>query len=557
MGIDAVLLERGVVTPEQLEQARRGLHAGGERIDHALVRLGFTTRDEVLHALAQQFHMPLVDLETLDPDPAVLALLPASLVYRQKCVPVLRVNGTLTVATSDPFELSALDELTLLTGLAIDLVLADEQELLRFVRRHYGVGGDTLDEMARADGPELTAETADEIEQAQEASVIKLVNDVLIEAISERATDVHIEPYEGELAVRYRIDGILQRANLPPTIHRFARAIVSRLKIMASLNIAEKRRPQDGRITFSARIEGRFQEFDLRVSVIPMLFGEGVVLRVLDKTTALLRLEDLGMGPATLARWDRLIDRPHGIVLVTGPTGSGKSTTLYASLNRIITDEVKAITIEDPVEYHLRGVNQIQVNTKTGLTFAAGLRSILRHDPDVVMVGEIRDAETAEVAVQASLTGHLVFSTLHTNDAAGAVTRLLDMGVEPFLVSSSVEGVLAQRLVRRICPLHHEAYTPDPADLPQGFTLPPTGTLLRGIPARENRNTGYRGRVGLYELLTLTHEVREMVMRRANAPEIARAAEASGDLVRLRHDGYDKVRAGQTSLTEVARALSV
>lgn len=558
MSVEGVLLGRGVVSPEQVADARRASVGSDERLDQALVRLGHTTRQAVLSAFATEFHMPVIDLETVAPEAEVIDLLPAALVYRQKCVPIARHNGTLTVATSDPFEIAAHDELRLVTGCSIELVLADEAELERFMRRHYGVGGDTLDAMSRDDAPIAeSSDAAEEIERAQEASVIKLVNDVLTEAVSERATDVHIEPYEHELTVRYRIDGVLQRASVPPTIHRYGAAIVSRIKIMASLNIAEKRRPQDGRISFATRLDGRIHEYDMRVSVIPMLFGEGVVLRVLDNSAALMSLDDLGMDAQTMARWDTLISKPHGILLVTGPTGSGKSTTLYASLNRIVTDEIKAVTIEDPVEYHAAGVNQIQVNTKTGLTFAAGLRSVLRHDPDVVMVGEIRDKETAETAIQASLTGHLVFSTLHTNDAAGAPTRLLDMGVEPFLVSSSVEGVLAQRLVRRICRDHFEDYRPDPADLPRGFELPASGLLRRGVPDRSNRNTGYRGRLGLFELLTLSNEIREMIMNRANAPELAAAAVKSGDLLPMRHDGFDKVRAGKTTLSELGRALAV
>jgi len=354
-------------------------------------------------------------------------------------------------------------------------------------------------------------------------------------------------------------------------VNRFRNAIISRLKIMANLNIAEKRKPQDGRIT----LRHKGQEFDLRVSVIPMLFGEGVVLRILNKQTIMFELEQLGMDGAILKRWDDLIGRPHGIVLVTGPTGSGKSTTLYASLQRIVNDEVKAITIEDPVEYHVEGVNQIQVQPEVGLTFATGLRSILRHDPDIIMIGEIRDRETAEAAVQASLTGHLVFSTLHTNDAAGATTRLLDMGVEPFLVASSVEGIMAQRLVRRICPDCKTTYQPEPSEFPPdyprgvsstGYRVPSSdfqhsvlGTqnselLFRGPGCRECRHTGYRGRLGIYELLTMTEETRELVLSRTNAGKIAQAAMASGDLRLLRQAGFDKVRAGETTFGEVLRA---
>jgi type II secretory ATPase GspE/PulE/Tfp pilus assembly ATPase PilB-like protein len=570
MGVGTLLLERGVISRAQLEQAVAEQGGSGERLDRVLVRLGLVTREQVLALIGEQFHMPVVDLPSLVVSPEVLQALPAKLVYKQNCVPISRENGTLTVATSDPFELSVLDELRLLTGCSIELALADEEELHQFIRAHYGVGGDTLGEMAGAAGPaaaSVEGASADEVEQAQEASVIKLVNDLLIEAIKERATDVHIEPYERELIVRYRIDGALQKANVPPTINRFGAAIISRLKIMANLNIAEKRKPQDGRITFRARIDqgGPPQEFDLRVSVIPMLFGEGVVLRILSKTAVLMGLDDLGMPPEILSTWDRLIAKPHGILLVTGPTGSGKSTTLYASLRRIVSDEIKAITVEDPVEYHVPGVNQIQVNPKVGLDFAAGLRSILRHDPDVVMIGEIRDKETAETAIQASLTGHLVFSTLHTNDAAGAATRLLDMGVEPFLVSSSVEGVLAQRLVRRLCDQCAQAYTPEHADLPAEFPKAPKGARLRRPPEKKGeglgacrncRGTGYRGRVGVYELLELDEPTRELIMERASGPALAARAKQGGKLRLLREDGFAKVLVGVTSLAEVLAAAS-
>jgi general secretion pathway protein E/type IV pilus assembly protein PilB len=454
-----------------------------------------------------------------------------------------------------------LDELRLLTGCSIELALADEDDLHKFIRANYGVGGDTLDAMAAGldrNAPGIVEpKGSDEVDQAQEASVIKLVNDVLTEAILDRATDVHIEPYEHELTVRYRIDGVLQRANVPASINRFGAAIIARLKIMANLNIAEKRRPQDGRISFKVRAPGQApQEFDLRVSVIPMLHGEGVVLRVLSKTAVLMSLNDLGMPGNVLTRWDRLIQRPHGILLVTGPTGSGKSTTLYASLNRIVSDEVKVITIEDPVEYHVAGVNQIPVNHKVGLDFAGGLRSILRHDPDVVMIGEIRDKETAETAIQASLTGHLVFSTLHTNDSCGATTRLLDMGVEPFLVSSSVEGILAQRLVRRLCSQCAAPCDPASLDLPPSFHLQPDDTLRQTAGCRNCRNTGYRGRIGVYELLLLDDTLRHMIMERKSGPQISTAARAAGNLDLLLDDGFAKVRRGLTTLGEVLSAVS-
>lgn len=540
------------------EQARTG-----ERLDQVLVRLGFVNPSQALEAIAQQFAMPIVDLSTVEVREEVLRLLPPKLVFKQRCVPIEQSNGILRVATCDPFDLTAFDELRLLTGLSIELVLADERDLRKFIRAHYGVAGDTLEELAgeeKTPDPELTAGAdRNEVEQAQEASVIKLVNDLLLEAIRERATDVHIEPYEDRLNIRYRIDGVLTHAGVPPTVNRFRNAIISRLKIMANLNIAEKRKPQDGRIT----IRHKGQEFDLRVSVIPMLFGEGVVLRILNKNTIMFELEQLGMDGHILRRWDDLINRPHGIVLVTGPTGSGKSTTLYASLQRIVDDEVKAITVEDPVEYHVEGVNQIQVHPEVGLTFASGLRAILRHDPDIIMIGEIRDRETAEAAVQASLTGHLVFSTLHTNDAAGATTRLLDMGVEPFLVASSVEGVMAQRLVRRICSDCKTAYVPEESEIPPDFDAVTGGggggsgallQLYRGNGCRECRGTGYHGRLGIYELLSMTEQTRELVLARANASRIAQAAIESGDLTLLRQAGFEKVKAGETTIAEVLRA---
>ncbi len=567
MGIGTVLLDHGVITQAQLDDAVAQQRTTGERLDRVLVRMGVVGAEQVLEAIGDQFHLEVVDLDTTEVDASVLQTLPASLVQKQRCVPIRREHDILTVATSDPFELSVLDELRLLTGYSIELVLADDDALQRFVRANYGVGSDTLDALSAEAGAQVEAKgDEDEIEQAQEASVIKLVNDILLEAIRERATDVHIEPYEHRLIVRYRIDGVLQRANVPDTINRFSAAIISRLKIMANMNIAEKRKPQDGRITLKQRLpdaSGRMalQEFDLRVSVIPMLFGEGVVLRILSKSAVLMDLGDLGMPEWIQKTWYQLIERPYGIVLVTGPTGSGKSTTLYASLNRIVSEEIKAITVEDPVEYHVGGVNQIQVNQQVGLTFAAGLRSILRHDPDVVMIGEIRDKETAETAIQASLTGHLVFSTLHTNDAPGAMTRLLDMGVEPFLVSSSIEGVLAQRLVRRVCTHCAAPYTPDAVDLPPGF-MPDEdgggdGTLTRGQGCRECRQSGYRGRIGLYELLQSSDRLRDDIMHGRSAGEISKHAIEDGTLQRMSQDGFAKARAGQTTISEVMRVLTV
>ncbi|MDG2053836.1 MAG: GspE/PulE family protein [Phycisphaerales bacterium] len=553
MALGTILVEQRLLTDDQLATAIVEQERSGQRLDHVLVRLGMVSDSQVLAAIGEQFSMPVVDLQSYEITEEVLTSLPAKLIFKKRCVP-LAINGdTLQVATSDPFELTAFDELRILTGKTIDLVLADETNLRKFIRRHYGVAGDTLDALTD-DDIDVPIDVGlsgaeDELGQAQEASVIKLVNDLLVEAIRERATDIHIEPYEDTLIIRYRIDGILISAGVPTTVSRFRHAIISRIKIMANLNIAEKRRPQDGRILF------RYQQddFDLRASVIPMLFGEGIVLRLLNKSAILLELEDLGMPRFIRERWDDLIGRPHGILLVTGPTGSGKSTTLYASLNRIVSDSVKAITVEDPVEYHVDGVNQIQVHHDVGLNFAAGLRAILRHDPDIVMIGEIRDQETAEAAIQASLTGHLVFSTLHTNDAASATTRLLDMGVEPFLVSSSLEGVLAQRLVRRVCSNCAEHVSVKSLDVPASFKARPEDHLRIGKGCGECRQTGLRGRIGLFELLRVTEDVRTQIMERTNASTISKAAEKVGDLTRLIDSGLEKVRAGETTFSEVLR----
>jgi len=560
VGIGSILVERGVITREQLEDALALQKETGERLDRTLVRLGYCGQGDVLKAIGDQFDMPIVDLSEIEPDADVLGTLPAKLVYKQNCVPISRSNGTLRVATSDPFELSAFDELRLLTGTSIELVLADEDDLHSFIREHYGVAGDTLDALASSaefnldEQARLAAaddETKNELEQAQQASVIKLVNDLLIEAISERATDIHIEPYEGSLDIRYRVDGVLYKPSMSASIRRFRNAIISRVKIMANLNIAEKRKPQDGRIN----LRHKGNEYDLRVSIIPMIFGEGVVLRILDKTSVRFGLDALGMTEQILTAWDQLIARPHGILLVTGPTGSGKSTTLYASLNRIVSEEIKAVTVEDPVEYNLSGVNQIPVNHKIGLTFAAGLRAILRHDPDVIMVGEIRDKETADAAIQASLTGHLVFSTLHTNDAPSATTRLLDMGVEPYLVASSLEGVLAQRLVRRLCSHCKRPVETPEAPLPKGAPdLPATWHETAGC--RECRGTGFRGRVGIFELFTVSNDIREMIMAHENAARITERADRDGLLIRLVEDGLAKARAGLTTVREVMHAAA-
>ena len=426
------------------------------------------------------------------------------------------------------------------------------------MKKHLGVGSETVEGLLAAkeddddiqlledletDGSELS-------EMAQEASVVRLVNEILVEAIDSRSSDVHVESQAGGLVIRYRIDGILHDQPVPPEINQFQAAIISRLKIMARLNIAEKRLPQDGRIKL--KVHGR--EIDIRLSVIPMIHGESLVMRILDKGAMKFDLRGLGMDEHTYGIFSQLIRMPHGIVLVTGPTGSGKTTTLYSSLLEIRSPENKIITTEDPVEYQLDGINQIQVHSKIGLTFAASLRSILRHDPDVVLVGEIRDQETAENAIQASLTGHLVFSTLHTNDAAGAFTRIVDMGIEPFLVSSTVEGIMAQRLLRRLCPACKEAFTPSKDDLPSDFPWEKLAgrQLYRAVGCRTCRNVGYAGRMGIYELLVTNEEIRTLAHDRVSTWDIKQAALKHG-MRTLRMDAWDKALASDTSVEEVLR----
>ncbi|MGC9453919.1 MAG: type II secretion system ATPase GspE [Phycisphaerae bacterium] len=556
MSITEALLEKGVIKPEHLAHAMELRKSDGVRLDKALVKLGYVSELALLEEMGEQLAIPLVDLSTAEIDVETLRSLPPKLVFRKHLVPLSRDNGALTLATCDPYDLYAFDEVRLLTGLEVTPALAPQEEIDRVIKTHYGIGGSTIDEMMSTDDLEVIdsgeQDNDDLLEMAQEASVIKLVNEIFLEALDERASDIHIEPYEHDLVIRYRIDGVLQRASVPPQIRRFQAAIISRIKIMAKMNIAEKRVPQDGRINL--QVGGR--QVDVRVSVIPMLFGEGVVMRLLDKSNLLFKLPDLGMDERTFGVFRELIKRPHGILLVTGPTGSGKTTTLYAALQEIVRPEIKVLTVEDPVEYHLDGVNQVQVQEKVGMTFARGIRHMLRHDPDVVMVGEIRDIDTAEAAIQAALTGHLVFSTLHTNDACSAATRLLDMQLEPYLVTSTLEAAMAQRLVRTICPHCKEEYEPDRESLPPDFELPAGQKLYRGAGCRQCRGTGYHGRCGLFELMEVNDEIRQLIMNSAPVGEVVRAARRNG-MHMLREDGWAKVRAGITTPEEVIRSTKV
>ncbi len=552
MGIGDILIRRGQVSQQLLAELEALHRQSGQRLDRLLIAQGKCSEEQVLSALSEHLGLPMVNLADFQLERAVLDVLPARVVFRRTLMPLQQTDGTLRVATCDPFDLYALDEVRLMTGLEIEPVLACREEIEKLIKAHYGVGGETID--ALMDSSDLNAaatdvQSDDLLEQAEGASVIKLVNEFFLEALKERASDIHIEPYERQLKIRYRIDGVLQETAVPPQIQRFQSAIISRIKIMANMNIAEKRLPQDGRI----KLQVGPRQVDIRVSVIPMLHGEGVVMRLLDKSSTMFTLKQLGMRSDTLDLFHQIITRPHGILLVTGPTGAGKTTTLYAALHEIVSAAIKVITVEDPVEYHLDGVNQIQAQSQIGLTFGRALRHILRHDPDVIMIGEIRDLETAEAAVQASLTGHLVLSTLHTNDACSSATRLLDMGVEPFLVTSTLEAAMAQRLVRTICPECREAYHPDRNSLPRDFALEEGRMLYRGQGCRKCRNTGYYGRTGLYELMSISDAVRDRIMSRSPADQIVSVAQKEG-LRLLRQDGWLKVSEGITTPEEVIRA---
>ena len=559
MPVGEALVAKKLINKKQLKEAVIASDRAGERIDQTLMKNGLVSESDMLAVYSEQFAMPVVELDEGDIDRKLIKIVPSRLVHKHSVIPISRNGRGIRVATADPYNMYAIDEIRTCINMPVETVLAGKSDIHKMIKTFYGVGGDVLHEMVREVGDievidEIKVESADlDVQMAQEASVIKLVNEILIEAIDQRASDIHFEPFEDDFQVRYRTDGVLHHANVPPEIRRFQNAVISRIKILSGLNIAERRLPQDGGIKL--RIHGR--EVDLRVSVIPMAFGEGIVLRILDRSSIQLDLPTLGMEGETLEKFHELIGRPHGIILVTGPTGSGKTTTLYAALSNIVSEKLKILTIEDPIEYYLEGINQIQALPKVGLNFARAMRSFLRHDPDVILVGEIRDLETAETAINASLTGHLVFSTLHTNDAVSAATRLLDMGVEPFLISSSVEGVLAQRLVRRICKHCKEEYEPEnPEKFPSDFKFQPGERLWRGRGCRNCRETGYAGRQGAFELLMMTDELREMITNRKSAAQILPLAKEGG-LVLLRDDGWRLVRKGVTTPEEVLRATKV
>jgi general secretion pathway protein E/type IV pilus assembly protein PilB len=548
------LQQKGLLDAASASRARL-LLTEGKPLEEAVLSADGLGEEAMLRFLAETFEVDYADAERLERKPPTrefLSTFPVRILLRHRLLPLEERDGVTLVATSRITEASALDELRLASGRDVMPVLAPASEIERLLKSLLGVGADTLQTLT-ADANELQVIDSQEDEDldlanaAQDASIIRFVNQILTEAVDSRATDVHIEPFENELRLRYRIDGVLVQSNAPASVRRFHAAIVSRIKILSHLDIAEKRLPQDGRIKL--KITGR--EIDVRVSIIPMIHGEAVVLRILHRGDAMLGVQNLGMADRDRGHFDRILEMPHGIVLVTGPTGSGKTTTLYAALSKINDIERKIITVEDPVEYQLRGVNQIQVNTKSGLSFAAGLRAILRHDPDVVLVGEIRDRETAEIAVQASLTGHLVFSTLHTNDAPGAATRLVDMGIERYLVASSLEVVVAQRLVRVICPKCKQEMPRDEVEkIRDEFGKLVPDVLYHGVGCRYCQGTGFRGRQGIFELMAVTDEIRSLVIKGEPSHELRKVAVSQG-MKSLREDGWRIVREGRTTVAEV------
>jgi type II secretion system protein E len=546
-----ILVADGITTHEAIAQALRRAETTGERLGEALVALGAVTLEDVLRAVARQHDLPYVARGELPSPLPVLKNLSSKYLRQYTVCPVAVDGGVLTVATADPLNPVVADDLRQCTGMEIRLVVSTPETILEALDRTYEGTATPLQRIVEGledeRGPEGEEDVNHLRDMAFEAPVVRLVNLLIENAIAAEASDIHIEPFEDTLRVRYRIDGILFDQESPP--RRLRDAVTSRIKLMAEMNIAERRLPQDGRIRVS--LHGR--RVDIRVSTVPTVHGESIVMRLLDRQSVFLPLERLGFSSATLRAFEALITRPHGIILVTGPTGSGKTTTLYAALDKINSPDRKIITVEDPVEYQLKGVNQIPVKPKIGLTFATGLRHIVRQDPDVILVGEIRDLETVEIAIQAALTGHLVFSTLHTNDAPGAIPRLQDMGAEPYLIASVLEAVLAQRLVRRICQACREPDAPSAADLEALGVTPPPGTrLFRGRGCDECRGTGYRGRTGIYELFAVTEDVRSLILRRAPAHEIRRHAIQAG-MTTLRLDGWAKACQGVTTVDEILR----
>jgi type IV pilus assembly protein PilB len=555
-----ILLQMGVITEAQLEEALEIQARTGERLGRILRDTGGISDHDLARAMAVQWGYPYLSLAEARIDNETARLIPHALAVRHKVIAIERRSGRLVLAVADPLNVIAVDDVRLITGMEVDLVVATEEEITQALARVYQIADTLIDRVMRESVTDYTVDLGEEdqsVEQlralTEEAPVVKLVNLIVDEAVKQNASDIHVEPHRNGIWIRYRVDGVLRDVMNPPA--NLKAALISRIKIMADLDIAERRRPQDGRIHLTA--DGR--TIDLRVSTLPTMFGEKVVLRVLDQSSTQIGLSRLGLPTNVLQQWESAVSKPHGMILVTGPTGSGKTTTLYATLAKLNTLDRNIVTVEDPVEYQMPRINQVQVNVKAGLTFANGLRSILRQDPDIVMVGEIRDRETAEIAVQAALTGHLVLSTLHTNDAAGAIVRLMDMGVEPYLISSSVIAVLAQRLGRAICPRCKVAYTP-PADalgrLGAEVHLDSAVVFHRGQGCDYCRGTGYRGRIGIFELLVISDRIRELIVQRAPAGEIKAQAIREG-MRTLREDGLEKVISGISTIDEILRVVYV
>jgi type IV pilus assembly protein PilB len=572
--IGELLLKEKRITAEQLQDALNHQRQHGGKLGLNLVQLGHIRDEEITALLSKQYGVPSIALSQFEIDAAIIKLVSAETARKYQIVPLSRAGATLTIAMTDPTNVFAMDDMKFMTGYNVESVVASEIAVVEAIQKYYGKsaaaapgGVSALEVASKAleDMPvpgDAGVEVLDDLEeisvemlarQGEEAPVIKLVNVVLMSAIQKGASDIHIEPYEKELRIRYRIDGILYSIMQPPM--KFRDAMTSRIKIMAKLDIAEKRLPQDGRIKIRFQDRGAAKEIDFRVSCLPTLFGEKIVMRLLDKDKLMLDMTKLGFEAESLARFESAIQRPWGMVLVTGPTGSGKTNTLYSSITRINTPDTNIMTAEDPVEFNLMGVNQVQVRESIGLNFAAALRSFLRQDPNVILVGEIRDFETAEIAVKAALTGHLVLSTLHTNDAPSTISRLMNMGIEPFLVASSLNLVCAQRLVRRICQHCTQPHpTPAAALMHAGFSAEHARTVVpkRGKGCERCNGTGYKGRVGLYEVMEVTEELRELILVGASSPELRRKAVDEGMLT-LRHSGLRKVMDGVTTIDEVVR----
>ncbi|MEA3465760.1 MAG: type II secretion system ATPase GspE [Thermodesulfobacteriota bacterium] len=551
--IGEILKQRYAVSDDAIQSALQRQQEHPERIGELLLAAQAITEEQLSRALAEQLDVPFLDqLPEVISGNKLLDLLPLTYARQHVVLPLKHESDILQVVMVDPFDRSAVNDLGTLAEASIEISLAPRDKILDLINRSYEVHAGAAHEAANDIGGHdddlvRTLQPADLLDNSDETPIIRFVNSLITQAYKERASDIHIEPFEAELIVRYRIDGLLYEVLRPP--FKATASIISRLKIMAGLNIAEKRLPQDGR--FRVRIAAK--DIDVRVSSLPTAFGERLVLRLLDNSSSVLSLEDIGMETQLLEQTDRLIRTPHGIFLVTGPTGSGKTTSLYAALSRLNDRDKNIITVEDPIEYQLAGVGQIQVNAKIDLTFANGLRSILRQDPDIIMVGEIRDGETADIAVQSALTGHMVFSTLHTNDAAGGLTRLVEMGIEPFLAASSIVGILAQRLVRTICPHCCEAYQPEASILIK-LELDPdrTHTFYRGLGCDQCMHIGYRGRSGIYELLTMSEAIRAQLLSNTDAASIRTTAIQQG-MISLRQAGMEKAQQGITTLEEVMR----